>query len=109
MPPVPNTAPFLFGCRTCGKRAYSSRKQARRAARIAHPGDHLRAYQCPHHPGFWHIGHLHRRGQDGIRRPRRRTTREFASAPRSFTPRTVPADHSPMQPTLPAAGPQQAA
>lgn len=58
MPPAPNTAAFLFGCRTCRKRAYGSRKQARRAARITHPGEHLRAYRCPHRPRFWHIGHL---------------------------------------------------
>lgn len=41
-------------CRRCGKRRYPTRRDARRAARLAHPGEHLRAYRCG---GYWHIGH----------------------------------------------------
>lgn len=40
----------------CGKVAYHSRKDARRAAR-RYPADHLRAYPCPTCDRF-HIGHL---------------------------------------------------
>jgi hypothetical protein len=47
-----------FTCTRCGKRAYVSRKDARRAARINHPGDQgLAAYQCPQLPDYWHYGH----------------------------------------------------
>lgn len=51
-------ARFLFSCSQCGgKRTYSDRKTARRAARINHPDDRLAAYECPHREGLWHIGH----------------------------------------------------
>lgn len=41
-------------CRRCGKRCYPTRREARRAARLAHPGEHMRAYRCG---GYWHLGH----------------------------------------------------
>jgi hypothetical protein len=41
----------------CGKWAYPSRRQARRAARVLHPGERLRAYACLR-AGSWHFGHL---------------------------------------------------
>lgn len=44
-------------CPACGKRAYSTRKEARRAARAISPSDALRAYQCG---DVWHIGHTPR-------------------------------------------------
>lgn len=46
-------------CRGCGKRRYPTRRDARRAARLAHPGEHLRAYPCGM---FWHLGHPRRSG-----------------------------------------------
>ena len=39
-------------CPVCGKRAYSSRRAARLAARILHPS--MRMYAYPH-LGRWHI------------------------------------------------------
>lgn len=41
-------------CR-CGKRQYPRRRDARRAARVLHPGHHMRPYRCGQH---WHIGHI---------------------------------------------------
>lgn len=41
-------------CRQCRKRRYPTRLEARQARRLAHPGDHLRAYPCH---GYWHLGH----------------------------------------------------
>lgn len=43
----------------CGKTGYRCRRDARRAARVLHPGEHLRAYTCDAAlPGFgWHLGH----------------------------------------------------
>lgn len=57
---------FLFTCGRCGKHAYSSRKAARRAARVVErkqrPEDrgkgHLSVYPCPHDPEVFHYGHL---------------------------------------------------
>jgi hypothetical protein len=40
-----------------GKRLYPSRREARKAARLAH-GHHLREYRCDHVEGYWHIGHV---------------------------------------------------
>lgn len=40
-------------CEPCGKRAYVSRKDARKVKR---PG--LHAYECRHVPGTFHLGHL---------------------------------------------------
>lgn len=42
-------------CDTCGKGAYCLRKAARRIARQMHDG-HARAYRCPVHPRWWHVG-----------------------------------------------------
>lgn len=41
-------------CPVCGKRSYTSRRAARRAARALHPAAVLRAYRCGQH---WHVGH----------------------------------------------------
>jgi hypothetical protein len=38
----------------CGKRAYTSRAVARRAARIVYPGRKMRAYECRAAP-WWHL------------------------------------------------------
>lgn len=44
-------------CVACGKKTYSSRKNARAAARQFHPGDRMRAYPCPGGQDGYHIGH----------------------------------------------------
>lgn len=45
-------------CRECGKLNFASRKDAKTAARVAHPGDNnLRAYPCPRNADYWHYGH----------------------------------------------------
>lgn len=45
-------------CHTCGKWAYHSRRDARRAYKALHPGEsRLNAYRCPDRPEFWHYGH----------------------------------------------------
>lgn len=47
---------YVGDCPDCGKRRYLSRSNAKRAARINHPGDSRMAeYLCG---GFWHLGHL---------------------------------------------------
>jgi hypothetical protein len=38
----------------CGKRAYTSRAVARRAARILYPGVRMRTYECRSGP-WWHL------------------------------------------------------
>lgn len=52
-------------CETCGKWAYRSRKVAKRALRILHPGaKYMREYRCPVDDNYWHFGHrpgCHRR------------------------------------------------
>ena len=39
-------------CGVCGKQGYRSRREARRAARVLHPGRRVRAYSCA---GRWHF------------------------------------------------------
>jgi hypothetical protein len=45
----------------CGKSSYSTRKLARRAARVNLPGQALQAYLCERDPlaSTWHYGHPH--------------------------------------------------
>ncbi|GGM64228.1 hypothetical protein GCM10012275_38470 [Longimycelium tulufanense] len=51
--------PGWFGwCSRCRKNAYTTRKNARRAAKNLHPDGRLNAYRCPAGIG-WHFGHLH--------------------------------------------------
>ena len=49
--------PNSFACTQHGKRAYSRRRDARRAAR-RHYDPGLREYPCSRFPGCWHIGHV---------------------------------------------------
>lgn len=45
-------------CPECGKFSYQSRSDAKRAAKINHPGERLTAYLCRHPDGLgWHYGH----------------------------------------------------
>lgn len=46
-------------CPDTGKRKYGSKKQAKRAARANHPGEHMNAWQCQA-CGHYHLGHLPR-------------------------------------------------
>jgi hypothetical protein len=48
-------------CETCGKQCYTSKKNAKDAAKNRHAGDQMNAYECG---GFWHYGHLPK----GVRR-----------------------------------------
>lgn len=55
--PVPRDAGPWRTCE-CGKRAYGSRKRARRAMKGIHPGDSsMQVYACDEHDGNWHYGH----------------------------------------------------
>lgn len=45
-------------CTTHGKKLWKSRKHARVAMKRLFPGDHMSAYECGAHPGYWHIGHM---------------------------------------------------
>jgi hypothetical protein len=47
-------------CVTCGKLNYSSRHDAKEAARVYHPNDNgLRPYRCPEEGSSqWHYGHI---------------------------------------------------
>ena len=46
----------LGRCLTCNKITYQTKRDAKRFARH-YPAAHLRAYRCPHTPG-WHLGHI---------------------------------------------------
>lgn len=50
--------PDYVTCTEHGKRGYVSKKDAERAARMYHPGEHLDVYRCSNGTGLWHIGHL---------------------------------------------------
>lgn len=56
MPGHPGRVPFIT-C-GCGKRGYFCRRDARRLAKAAHPGDRLNAFPCESGSGYWHNGHL---------------------------------------------------
>lgn len=57
-------------CPRCGKYGYPNRRTARRAAKHKHPNDRaLRAYECNHGTGYWHIGHQYQT-RDFYRRAR---------------------------------------
>lgn len=47
------------GTCSCGKRTYKTRKDARRAAKAGHAGEHMSVYRCAQ--GHWHIGHINAR------------------------------------------------
>jgi len=59
-------------CPHCEKRCYASRKTAKRAAALLHPGVHMRRYRCG---DFWHFGPPLQQA------PRRRAAREAAPTP----------------------------
>jgi negative regulator of replication initiation len=44
----------LGTCPECGKRAYTSKATAKKAARQLYPGARTRAYSCPGTP-WWHL------------------------------------------------------
>lgn len=50
---------FVATCDVHEKLLFTSRKRARLHCRRQHPGDSgMSAYECPVHPGLWHVGHL---------------------------------------------------
>lgn len=51
-----DTARPVHTCPVCGKQAYRSRRDAKRASRVVNPAAHLAAYRCD--TGYWHIGKL---------------------------------------------------
>ncbi len=59
--------PIWATCPACGKRAYTTHKDARRIARRLTPdgGRRVHAYECHDVPGSWHVGHIPRRLQEG--------------------------------------------
>jgi hypothetical protein len=50
--------PDYVTCATHDKRGYYSKKEAERAARMYHPGEHLDVFPCSNGTGLWHCGHL---------------------------------------------------
>lgn len=48
---------FVF-CPDHGKRGYHSKKAAKRARRMHHPGQQMDEFPCEFRPGLWHLGHL---------------------------------------------------
>jgi hypothetical protein len=48
--------PYIGTCDTHGKRMYTDRKSARRAANGVHD-EPLQAYRCDAIDGMWHVGH----------------------------------------------------
>jgi hypothetical protein len=49
---------WLATC-ACGKRSYATRRDARHAAKAAHPNGGLSEYRCDQ-SGEWHYGHASR-------------------------------------------------
>lgn len=65
-------------CEVHEKRGYSSKREAKRAAKRWHPGEHLDAYPCDRGTGLWHIGHL----PSGVLRRGTVDRRTLATGPR---------------------------
>jgi hypothetical protein len=82
-------------CR-CGKKQYSTRKSAKRAAKKAFPAEHLSAYPCGN---GWHIGHLPGRviagdkdRNDIVRAPRADADPEYLSRVAAYLDQPCHAD-----------------
>lgn len=45
----------LSTCDRCDKASYADRVEARKAARVLHPGRRLHAFPCPFTVGLWHL------------------------------------------------------
>lgn len=56
---------WIGTCRTCGKRLYKSRSEAKKTAKHM-PGDHLLAYRCPSSDDLWHLGHPSKAVKQGV-------------------------------------------
>ncbi len=57
MPKNPMHIAYVF-CDEHSKRGYFKKKDAERAIRKWHKGEHLDVYPCTRGTGLWHIGHL---------------------------------------------------
>ena len=66
-------------CPHCGKRCYASRKAAKKAAVLLHPGIHMLRYRCG---DFWHLSRMKGQSKRPRSRPRRR---DAAMRPPSVT------------------------
>ncbi|AXH67050.1 hypothetical protein SEA_THYATIRA_52 [Mycobacterium phage Thyatira] len=55
-------------CPHCGKRSYTSRKEAKRAVSrfCGDRGGHMSPYRCHLDETRWHVGHLHTATRRGI-------------------------------------------
>lgn len=60
------TTGSLGTCVEHGKRLYTSRKAARKAAKRHLIGEHVNAYRCDEQPAFYHFGHLPKIVQRGL-------------------------------------------
>ena len=47
-------------CSRCGKQCYSSRDEAKRSAKVNHPGKVMHVYWCEEFPGiiYWHLSSI---------------------------------------------------
>lgn len=47
-------------CETCGKQCYVSRNEARRSAKVNHPGQVMHLYECTEPSGrkWWHLSSI---------------------------------------------------
>ncbi len=79
-------------CDRCNKYAYLSKKEAKRAKRILHPGTHLDVYECPHMSGTFHIAHMpyHVRNRGIADRHGNFKRRRDLNEPGKITPLSMP-------------------
>lgn len=72
---TPSPRGHIGTCETCGKRCYTSKRDAKAAIRQRqHRAGRLSAYRCG---PYWHIGHLHRAVAAGqLRRDQIRTRKD---------------------------------
>lgn len=47
-------------CLPCGKKAYESRRDAKKRHKNLYPGEDMDEYPCPEQPDYWHFGHSRR-------------------------------------------------
>lgn len=47
-------------CGACGKQCYRTREEAKRSARVNHPGQAMHVYDCEESPGikWWHLSSI---------------------------------------------------
>lgn len=65
---------FTAWCETHNKAAHTTRKQARKVARLFHDSG-LQEYRCGALDGYWHVGHAARAVKQGKRSRREQARR----------------------------------